>query len=231
VEAVQPGRVAGLSHARRGWYTKVSRRRCFVTTRIATVPPSFLGRTLYPKVSVDEYHQMIKSGVFDDGDPIELLEGYLVKKMSHNTPHANTVHKLSKRLIRLTPSGWEARSQLPITLSDSEPEPDGVLARGDETTFATHHPTAGEIATVIEVADSSRYADRREKGRIYARAGIPVYWIVNVVDRLVEVYTDPDPSAEPPAYRTRTDYRSGDQLPVTLDGTQVGTIPVSELLP
>ena len=202
-----------------------------MTTRIATVPPSFLPRTLYPKVSVDEYHQMIKNGVFDDGDPIELLEGYLVQKMSHNTPHATAVHKLNKRLQRLVPSGWEARSQLPITLSDSEPDPDGVLARGDEATFATHHPLPAELGLVIEVADSSRYADRREKGRIYARAGIPVYWIVNVVDRQVEVYTDPDPTANPPAYGTRTDYKPGDQLPITLDGQQAGTIAVSELLP
>ena len=202
-----------------------------MTTRIATVPLSFLSRTLYPKVTVAEYHQMIQDGVFDDGDPIELLEGYLVQKMSHNTPHASAVHKLNKRLMRLAPAGWEARSQLPITLSDSEPEPDGVLAKGDEATFATHHPLPGELGLVVEVADTSRYADRREKGRIYARAGIPVYWIVNVADRQIEVYTDPDTTANPPAYRTRTDHKPGDTVPITLDGAQVGTIAVDELLP
>ena len=140
-----------------------------MTARIATVPPSFLARALYPKVTVAEYHQMIKDGVFEDGDPIELLEGYLVQKMSHNTPHASAVQKLTKRLVRLAPPGWESRCQLPITLSDSEPEPDGVLARGDEATFDTHHPLPDEIGLVVEVADSSRYSDRREKGRIYAR--------------------------------------------------------------
>jgi Uma2 family endonuclease len=209
----------------------VIERRSIVTARIAIVPPSFLARTLYPKVTVDEYHQMIKDGVFDDGDPIELIEGYLVQKMPHNTPHASGVHKLSKRLMRLAPPGWEARSQLPITLADSEPEPDVVLAKGDEAAFDAHHPLPAELGLVAEVADSSRYSDRIEKGRIYARAGIPVYWIVNVADRRVEVYTDPDTAANPPAYKTRTDYQPGDMVPITLDGTVAGTIVVSELLP
>jgi Uma2 family endonuclease len=202
-----------------------------VTTRIATVPPSFLSRALYPKVTVDEYHRMIQNGVFDDGDPIELIEGYLVQKMPHNTPHASTVHKLSKRLMRLAPTGWEARSQLPITLADSEPEPDAVLAKGDEATFTSHHPLPVEIGLVVEVADSTRYSDRREKSRMYARAGIAEYWIVNLVDKCVEVYTNPDPAAEPPAYAARTDYHPGAAVPITLDGTAAGAIAVSELLP
>jgi Uma2 family endonuclease len=213
------------------WYTEVTKRRSVVTARIATVPPSFLARTLYPKVTVDEYHQMIKDGVFDDGDPIELIEGYLVQKMSHNPPHSVAVQRLTKRLIRLAPLGWEVRCQLPITLADSEPEPDGLLARGDEATFTTHHPAPIEIGLVVEVADSSRYSDRIEKGRVYARAGIPVYWIVNVADRRVEVYTNPDTTANPPAYKTRTDYQPGDVVSVMLDGAVAGTVAVSELLP
>jgi Uma2 family endonuclease len=202
-----------------------------VTTRIATVPPSFLSRTLYPKVTVAEYHQMIRDGAFDDGDPIELIEGYLVQKMPHNTPHASTVQKLTKRLIRLAPSGWEVRIQLPITLTDSEPEPDAALARGTDVTFDTHHPEPAELGLVVEVADSSRYSDRLEKGRVYARAGIPVYWIVNVADKRIEVYTTPDTTANPPAYAARLDYLPGDTVPITLDGAVVGTIAVNELLP
>ncbi len=202
-----------------------------MSTRIATVPPSFLSRALYPKVTVAEYHQMIKDGVFNDSDPIELLEGYLVQKMSHNPPHSAAVRKLNKRLLRLAPPSWEVLCQLPITLADSEPEPDGLLARGDEATFDDHHPLPAEIGIVFEVADTSRYNDRREKGRMYAHAGIPVYWIINVAGRQIEVYTDPDTAANPPAYKTRTDYAPGDAVPLTLDGTAVGTIPVSELLP
>lgn len=201
-----------------------------MTSRVAHVPPSFVARALYPRVTVAEYHQMIRDGVFEDGEPIELIEGYLVLKMSHNSPHANAVRKLNKRLIRVTPAGWEVQCQLPITLPDSEPEPDAVLARGDETTFADHHPEPAEIGLVVEVSDSSRYGDRTEKLRVYARAGIPVYWIVNVADERVEVYTDPDATANPPAYRARTDYKPGDSVPVVLDGAAVAHLPVSELV-
>lgn len=201
-----------------------------MTTRIATVPPLFLSRALYPKVTVAEYHQMLKDGTFEDGDPIELVEGYLVQKMPHNPPHGSTVQKLTKRLTRLAPPGWEVRIQLPITLADSEPEPDGVLARGDDTAFDARHPGSADVSLVVEVADSTRYTDRRDKGRMYARAGIPVYWIVNLVDRQVEVYADPDPAADPPAYRTRTDYSVADAVPVVLGGAVAGTIAVGELI-
>jgi Uma2 family endonuclease len=186
---------------------------------------------LYRKVTVDEYHQMLQDGTFEDGDPIELLEGYLVQKMGHNAPHGSTVEDLNILFVPLAPPGWRQRCQLPITLADSEPEPDAVLARGDRTTFRTRHPSPGEIGLVVEVADSSRYTDRREKGRIYARAGLPVYWIVNLADRVVEVYTDPDTAADPPAYRTRTDYAPGLAVPVVLDGAAVAVLPVAELIP
>lgn len=197
----------------------------------AAEPPSLLSISGCRKLTVTDYHKMIDAGILKEGEPVELLEGYLVKKMSHNTPHGVTVQKLTKRLVLLAPPGWEARCQLPVTLPESEPEPDGVLVRGDEATFANHHPLPTEIGLVVEVADSSLQLDRREKRRIYAQAGIPVYWVINVADRQIEVYTDPDTSVNPPAYQTRTDYKPGDQLPITLDGKAVGTIPVSDLLP
>jgi Uma2 family endonuclease len=201
-----------------------------VTNMVAHVPPSFLARTLYPRVTVDEYHQMIADGIFEDGEPIELIEGYLVLKMSHNSPHANSVAQLTKLLFRHAPVGWEVRPQLPISLADSEPEPDAVLARGGAKTYADHHPSPAEVGLVVEVADSSRYADRTEKLRMYARAGIAVYWIVNVSDKQVEVYTDPDRTADPPAYRARADYKPGASVPVVLDGTAVAHLAVSELV-
>jgi len=179
---------------------------------------------------VAEYHQLIACGVLEDGGPIELIEGSLVFKPPHNPLCANTVTKLVKRLFHLAPAGWEVQSQLPVTLADSEPEPDAVLARGGAKTFADHHPEPAEVGLVIEVADSSRYADRTEKLRMYARAGIAVYWIVNVSDKQVEVYTDPDPLADPPVYRTRTDYKPGDSVPVVLDGSSVAHLAVAGLV-
>ncbi|HVK17875.1 MAG TPA: Uma2 family endonuclease, partial [Fimbriiglobus sp.] len=93
------------------------------------------------------------------------------------------------------------------------------------------HPGAGDIGIIIEVSDSTLAFDRRDKGRIYARAGIPVYWVVNVADRQVEVYTDPQPGATPPAYAARTDYPPGQNVPIVLDGQVAATISAADLLP
>ncbi|MBX9625248.1 MAG: Uma2 family endonuclease [Gemmataceae bacterium] len=203
-----------------------------MVTKYADIPPGYVARgLLYPVVTVAEFHQMLADGVFNDGDPVELREGYLVTKMGHNTPHIAAVHKLRKRLERAAPSGWETISQLPVTLADSEPEPDGYLFRGDEATLSARKPLAADVGLVVEVADSSLREDRVYGGRMYARAGIPLYWIVNLIDGLVEVYTDPDPAADPPAYRIRIDYRPGQDVPVVLDGQPVGAIAVAELLP
>jgi Uma2 family endonuclease len=202
-----------------------------MSPRIAAVPPAYLSRALYPKVTVAEYHQMIADGVLNDGDPIELLEGYLVTKMAHNNPHRLGVQWLATRLHGLGLTGWVVVNQLPITLTESEPEPDGYIARGDDRTYQNRPPGAADIGLVVEVSDSSLQIDRDHKGRIYAREAIPVYWIVNVVDRQVEVYTDPDPAANPPAYRTRTEYRPGDSVPVVLDGQPAGSISVADLIP
>ena len=203
-----------------------------MTVDVKNQPPAYTARgLLYPVVTVAQFHQMLADGVFADGDPVELREGYLVTKMPHNTPHFAAVQRLNKRFVRLAPAGWEPLCQLPVTLPDSEPEPDASLVRGDEATISAGKPVAADVGLVVEVADSSLREDRAYSGRMYARAGIPVYWIVNLIDRQVEVYADPDPAADPPAYRTRTDYRAGQDVPVVLDGQPAGTIPVAELLP
>lgn len=183
------------------------------------------------RLSVDEYHDMIRNNILTTEDRVELLDGYLVIKMPQNDPHHSTVQRLTEDLVRLTPSGWRARIQLPITLANSEPEPDGAVVRGDRRSFDHRKPKAADFGVVVEVADSSLALDRREKGRLYAEAGIPVYWIVNLIDQQVEVYTDPDPAADPPAYRARTDYAPGQSVPLVLDGQTVASIPVADLLP
>jgi Uma2 family endonuclease len=192
-------------------------------------PTPLLSLAGFRKITPAQYHKLIDSGVIYEGEPIELLEGYLVEKHVRNPPHEMALRRLTARLQPLTP-GWFIQIQGAVALGDSEPEPDGAAIRGDETSCDGRLPAPADLGLVIEISDSSLAFDRRDKGRIYARAGIPVYWIVNVADRQIEVYTDPDPAAQPPAYRARTDYRPGDQLPITLDAKQVGTIPVSELL-
>jgi Uma2 family endonuclease len=194
-------------------------------------PPGLLAAAGFFRLTVDEYHRMIEANILTTDDRVELLDGYLVNKMPQNSPHGSTLERLTEDLTRLKPAGWRVRIQSPITLARSEPEPDAAVVRGDRHTFDARHPGGSDFGVVIEVADSSLALDRREKGRLYAEAGIPVYWIVNVANRQIEVYADPNTAADPPAYRTRTDYPPGDAVPVVLDGAAVGTIAVSELLP
>jgi Uma2 family endonuclease len=185
----------------------------------------------FRRFTVAEYHELIRIGVLTTEDRVELIGGYLVNKMPQNDPHASTVQRLTDDLVRLVPAGWRAWVQLPITLADSEPEPDGAVVRGDRRTYDHRKPSPSDFGVVIEVADTSLRFDRVVKSDDYARAGIPVYWIINLVDSRVEVYTDPDPVSTPAAYRTRTDYASGQDVPLVLDGVTVGSIPVADLLP
>ena len=197
----------------------------------AANPPTFLNMAAIRKFSVAEYQKLIDVGVLTDEDRVELLENYLVLKMPANPPHDSTIAKLYRRLDRLAPSGYVVRSQSGSSLPDSRPEPDVAIARGDETAFDARHPQPDEIALVVEVAESSLLRDRVDKVRIYARASIPQYWVVNPVDRQVEVYTDPTGPASSPVYRRRQDFTPGTTVPVELDGTPVGGVAVDEVLP
>jgi Uma2 family endonuclease len=131
----------------------------------------------------------------------------------------------------LLPAGWCLRMQSAITLAGSEPEPDGAIVRGSARSYSCHHPGPSDIGLVIEVAEATLAGDRADKGRIYARAGIACYWIVNLVDRQIEVYTAPSGPTATPAYGQRQDLRVGDDIALTLDGTVAASIPVRELLP
>jgi Uma2 family endonuclease len=118
-----------------------------------------------------------------------------------------------------------------VVLADSQPEPDFAVTRGDELTYLTRQPTAADVGLVIEVADASLLRDQRDKTRIYARAGIPVYWIINLVDRRIEVYSQPSGPAAVPTYGAFQTYQPGDSVPLVLDGATTASVPVADLLP
>ena len=185
----------------------------------------------FRRFTVDEYHRLTEIGILTEDDNLELLEGYLVLKMPRNPPHDGTLHKVYKRLLGVLPPGWDMRMQSAVTLGDSEPEPDIAVVREDPAGYSTRHPTAADIGLVIEVSDSTLAGDRADKSRIYARAGIPCYWIVNLVNHQVEVYTSPGGPAPAFAYARRQDHGIGDTVVFTLDGNAVAGIPVRELLP
>jgi len=181
------------------------------------------------RFSVAEYHKLIEIGLLTEDDGLELLDGFLVHKMSRNPPHDAAIQKIQKRLFRLLPPDWDLRIQSAVTLSRSEPEPDLAVVRGDETRYLANHPGPPDIGLVIEVSDSTLDADRIDKGRIYAEAAIACYWIVNLVDRQIEVYTLP--SGATAAFAHRQDYPLGTDVPLLLDGTIAATISVTDFLP
>ena len=183
------------------------------------------------RFSVAEYHRMIDVGLLTEDDPVELLEGWIVPKMPQTPPHFVSIQRIGKRVDSKLPPGWNVRLQGPITTSDSEPEPDIAIVRGDDAAYDARHPGPSDIGMLIEVSASSVVHDRKDKGQIYACANISSYWVVNLVDRWIEAYSDPDSSANPPAYKSRNDYRPGDQIPLVFDGQTVATFAVSDLLP
>src|SRR5262249_26845898 len=129
------------------------------------------------------------------------------------------------------PSGWRVRVQSAITTGDSEPEPDLTVVPGPASRYFDHHPTPSEIAVLMEVADSTLTRDRQDKGRLYARAGIGCYWIINLVDRQIEVYTDPTGPVTNSGYRQSRVFGINDAVPLVLGGQEVAQIPVRDLLP
>lgn len=180
------------------------------------------------RLTIDQYHEMIDSGLLREDDRVELLEGWLVEKMPQDAPHSSTVHRLNKRLLRIVDEEYEVREQLPISTPDSEPEPDVAIVDGPEERYFDRQPVAGEIELTIEVADSSLEQDRRKAG-IYASVNVPFYWIINLAERQVEVYSGP--SARKAVYRNVEVYKPGDRLPLIVGGREVATFTVDELLP
>ncbi len=183
------------------------------------------------RFSVTRYQRMIETGILTSEDKVELLENYVVLKMPKNPLHDGTIDLGMAALLPRIPAGWLLRVQQSLTLADSQPEPDFTIARGTPRAFVGRHPGPSDVGQLTEVADFSLLRDQRDKARIYARAGIAVYWIVNLVDRQVEVYSQPSGPTAMPAYGDTQIYRPGDAIPLVLDGSTVATIAVDELLP
>jgi Uma2 family endonuclease len=163
------------------------------------------------RLSVRQYHEIIEAGVFDDDDRVELIEGVLVRKMTKGPPHDFTVSILKDLLTPIVGSDWIVRVQSAITLRDSEPEPDLAIVAAPHERYRQRHPGPRDIALVIEVAESTLEFDRTDKLRVYARAGLPVYWIVNLIDQRVDVYTEPR-GGRSPTYRKRAEVAPNDAV-------------------
>jgi Uma2 family endonuclease len=182
------------------------------------------------RFSVARYQKMIETGILKPEDKVELLENYVVLKMTRNPRPDSTIQRMLEVLYTHRPSSWSLRVQSCITLSDSQPEPDFALVCGSADDYDTRHPGPADIGLIIEVADSSLLRDQQDKTRIYARASLPWYWIVNLVDRRIEVYSQPSGPIAAPAYSSLQFYQPGDGIPLVLDGNPVATIQSAALL-
>jgi Uma2 family endonuclease len=134
-----------------------------------------------------EYDRLIEIGVFLPDEPLELLGGELIVGDPQGSAHSTAIGLTEDALRAALASGWFVRSQCPVELDDeSEPEPDIAVTGGDRRSYSRRHPS--RPALVVEVADSSLVFDREYKGSLYAQARLDDYWIVNLVDRVVEIY-------------------------------------------
>jgi hypothetical protein len=183
------------------------------------------------RFSLQQYQRMIELGIVTADDRLEYLENHLVLQTPSTPQHDSTLQRMLRPLLRPLPTNWDLRIQSAIALSDSQPEPDFAMVRGTAANYETRHPGPADVGLVIEAADSSLLRDQRDKTRIYARGTIAIYWIVNLVDRRVEVYSQPTGPAAVPAYQSFQTYQPGDAVPLVLDGNTVGSVPAADLLP
>jgi Uma2 family endonuclease len=203
---------------------------------ITTVPPTlpapesgWIPSPLY-RMSVDEYEAMVESGALKSRNRFHLINGYLVAKMTQNPPYAIVDELLGPALTRLLPADrYHARGAKPVRLPgrDSEPEPDRCVVRGTARDYEDRHPGPDDIALIAEISNTSLAADRKLATEVYGPAGIPGYWIINLVHRQVEVYSQPGPHG----YGSTEVFVEGQSVPVAIDGQELGRIAVEEILP
>jgi Uma2 family endonuclease len=184
------------------------------------------------RLTVRQFLAMIDAGIFPHDAHVELLGGILIQMMVKGDPHDNSLDALSETLRRLIPEGWLHREDKSLQLGPrSRLEPDIAIVRGPRTQYYKRTPHARETALVIEVAESSYAYDRGEKWRAYAAARIPMYWVVNLNKSQIEVNHEPIGRGKKARYSEATTFGLDAELPVVIDGQEVGRIVVKEILP
>ncbi len=183
------------------------------------------------RLSVDQYRAMADADILTADDRIELLEGWLVAKMTKHPPHTIAKGLTRDALADVTPEGWFVTTEDPVTALDSDPEPDISIVRGMIRDYPDRAPGPRDVALIVEVADASLPRDRSMKKRLYARSGFGIYWLINLARNRIEVYTDPTGPVEEPDYLGRQDFGPDEMIPVVIEGREVGRLAVRDLLP
>lgn len=174
----------------------------------------------------ERYEQAVDAGIFGPDDRLHLIRGELVLKMSQNEPHAVATVLAAEALRAAFGSACHVREEKPLALSaSSAPEPDLAVVQGAARAYVSQHPSPNDVRLLVEVASSSLAKDRTRMAALYAEADVPEYWIVNLVERTVEVHREPAAGA----YRTKTTHAAGDTV-APLHAPDAA-IPVADLLP
>lgn len=146
------------------------------------------------KWSIEEWHQLIDSGVLE-GKSVELLEGKIIEMSPEGIPHSYTNRSVADYLRKLLVGKAVISEAHPITLDNSEPEPDIAIVRLPETIYREHHPYPEDIYWLIEVSNQTLKVDLEQKSKTYARNGIAEYWVIDLVNKKLVVFTRPSNDA------------------------------------
>jgi Uma2 family endonuclease len=184
------------------------------------------------RLTVRQYLALIEAGILPDQPQVELIGGVLVEKRTNNPPRSFTIIRLGRIFYQTLPEPWFATQHGPISLGCFwYHEPDVAIIRGPDALFQKRAPRAADLGFLIEVSDSSYSIDRGKKWRRYAASRVPIYWIVNLQQRRIEVYADSFGRGPSACYRQATMFIEGETVPVVLDGQEVGRIAVGDILP
>ena len=178
--------------------------------------------------SVAEYLRLAQLGFLGEDDQIELLEGWPVKKMTKNPLHDGTVDQINLLLGSQLPAGWYVRVQNVVVTDDSAPEPDLAIVRGLPKDYRNQHPTPRDVALIVEVADTSVAKDR-QKRHLYARAGITTYWLVNLLDRHLEVFSSPKADGADADYESQQVLGTRHKIALKIPGRREIKLSVADL--
>ena len=193
-----------------------------------THPPSpCLAQSMY-RLTVGQFETMMVDGTIGEEDRVELIEGLLVARSRRTRAEIVAGNKGLRILWRMIPPGWHVAKGMPIRASDwSRPEPDLAVIRGVVDDYEEREATAEDTALAVEIAGSDLAADRTDLAGVYAAAGIPVYWIVNLADGQVEIFSEPRRDG----YQSHQVLARGQDVPVVIAGVEAAWIAVADLLP
>jgi len=144
------------------------------------------------RFTLAEYHRLLELGFLNEDDRVELIHGQIVEMTAKGTAHEVCITRLIRELLKLVGDRATLRSQSPLILpSDNEPEPDFTIVQNRADDYLSSHPNPADVLLVIEISDSSLSYDQEVKLPLYAGAGISDYWIFNLVENHLEVYSEP----------------------------------------